>query len=70
MKTQNNLLFTSISELEMLLKQLKENKLDNKDLSNYVTIDIDFDTNFERFRMGITGVQHSHSGNKEEVIFL
>lgn len=72
MTTQNtnNQLFTSISELENLLKQMKENKLKNQNMSDYVTIDLDSDRHSEKFRMGINGIQHSHSGNNEEVIFL
>ena len=72
MTTQNtnNQLFTSISELENLLKQMKENKLKNQNMSDYVTIDLDSDRHLEKFRMSISGIQHSHSGNNEEVIFL
>ena len=72
MTTQNtnNQLFTSISELENLLKQMKENKLKNQDMSDYITIDLDSDRHLEKFRTSISGIQHSHSGNNEEVIFL
>lgn len=70
MSTKNNKLFTSISELERLLKQMKENKSGNKDMSDYVTLDLDFDRHLESFKIGVSGVQHSHSGNNEEVIFM